>query len=196
MRWSDIPQRWVIHWGAGGVPNGWATKSFSGVYGILLVGLAASVFVELVVTLAVRARAAKDPRYEPLVGPTIDVGRLVALAVSLVCGALAVTLPLGPYLSPIVVVLAILALLTVTVVLGAARMSRALRTVRQADPKRFEGYTALGYSNPSDSRLFVPKLMGMGWTINFAHRLAWPIVILLVGVPIAGTVLALAMVRH
>ena len=22
-RWDQIPDRWIVHWGVGGVPNGW-----------------------------------------------------------------------------------------------------------------------------------------------------------------------------
>jgi uncharacterized membrane protein len=48
-----------------------------------------------------------------------------------------------------------------------------------------EGYGGLVYKNPRDSRLWVPKLAGTGWTIKVAHRLAWPVMIALVGVPLA-----------
>jgi uncharacterized membrane protein len=29
------------------------------------------------------------------------------------------------------------------------------------------------YSNPHDDSLIVPKLSGLGWTVNFAHRFAY-----------------------
>jgi uncharacterized membrane protein len=36
-----------------------------------------------------------------------------------------------------------------------------------------KGYGPFFYRNPEDSRLIVPKLVGIGWTLNFAHRTAW-----------------------
>ena len=54
---------------------------------------------------------------------------------------------------------------------------------------------ACGYRNPRDSRLWVPKLAGIGWTINFAHRFAWPMMLVLVGLPLAVVVLVGALAR-
>ena len=51
------------------------------------------------------------------------------------------------------------------------------------------------YSNPRDSRLWVPKLAGIGWTINFAHRLAWPVMIALIGAPVALAILIARLAR-
>jgi uncharacterized membrane protein len=35
------------------------------------------------------------------------------------------------------------------------------------------------YVNPEDPRIWVPKRVGLGWTLNFAHRLSWVMLILL-----------------
>ncbi|XXF75357.1 DUF5808 domain-containing protein [Myxococcaceae bacterium GXIMD 01537] len=51
-----------------------------------------------------------------------------------------------------------------------------------------KGYGPILYRNPDDPRLIVPKLVGIGWTFNFAHRYAWlllgllllPVVIVLI----------------
>ena len=41
------------------------------------------------------------------------------------------------------------------------------------------------YRCEEDPRVIVPRRrQWMGWTINFAHRLAWPVMIALVGVPL------------
>lgn len=196
VRWTDLPARWVIHWGPGGVPNGWATRTWPGVFGPLLIALSVSVVLEVIARLAIRGRVARDRTLEPLVAPTVDLVRLIAIAVALLFSALAIMLPLGPHLAPITMVLAAISLIGVAALIGGVRVSRALASVRAADPKRFEGYSGLGYSNPKDSRLFVPKLMGMGWTINFAHRLAWPILALLLGVPLLAAVVGIVVARH
>ena len=55
-----------------------------------------------------------------------------------------------------------------------------------------EGHHALYYANGNDRRLWVPKVTGMGWTINFSHPLAWPMLALLLAVPIVAIVLSAA----
>ena len=35
-QWNQLPLRWPIHWGFSGVPNGWASRTSTGVYGSLL----------------------------------------------------------------------------------------------------------------------------------------------------------------
>ena len=51
-----------------------------------------------------------------------------------------------------------------------------------------EGFT---YSNPKDPRIWMPKLSGLGATLNFAHAKSWVILIAILIVPIGGTALAL-----
>jgi uncharacterized membrane protein len=60
--------------------------------------------------------------------------------------------------------------------LGARRSARQLAEQGQSLPK---GYGPLIYRNPEDPRLIVPKLVGIGWTFNFAHRSAWLLLALL-----------------
>ena len=38
LQWNELPRRWATHWGASGEANGFSSKSFFGVYGILLLG--------------------------------------------------------------------------------------------------------------------------------------------------------------
>ncbi len=42
--WYQLPERFPIHWGANGQPNGWATRTFQGVYGPLLLAAFMDVF--------------------------------------------------------------------------------------------------------------------------------------------------------
>ncbi len=41
------------------------------------------------------------------------------------------------------------------------------------------------YFNRKDKRIFVPKLVGVGLTLNFGHWAAWLIIIALVVLPLA-----------
>jgi uncharacterized membrane protein len=42
-----------------------------------------------------------------------------------------------------------------------------------------EHWTGLLYRNPSDERLWVPKISGLGYTLNFAKPIAWVILVAL-----------------
>jgi len=55
--------------------------------------------------------------------------------------------------------------------------TRRTRRLREAGLTLPEGYQGVFYNNPRDPRLFVPKASGLGSTLNFAHRLAWPVML-------------------
>jgi len=94
--------------------------------------------------------------------------------------------------SPLPIVIAAWIDLGLVLGLAIAWGTRRVRRLRAAGVAIPEGYGGLVYRNPNDSRLWVPKLAGIGRTINFAHRLAWPVMIALVGLPLA-IVLALTL---
>ena len=185
VRWDSIPARWIIHWNAAGRPNGWSEHSWLGVFGPLFLAGAIAVFFELLGAITSR-RSVTGAAMVAVNAATRDLLRAVTLGLCLVFGALAIDLPLGPRLAPGVLVALLAIPIGVTLAIGTARIAEALRQVRSAGHgAKVEGYHALYYSNPKDQRLWVPKLSGMGLTINFAHRWALPMMAILVGVPIA-----------
>ena len=190
VRWDSIPARWIIHWGLRGEPNGWATKSLTGVYGLLALPVILIVVNEAMTRSRHGGQAALDPAMRVA---TIDFVRLVTLGVTVMTAVFAVVLPLGPRL-PLAALLSLaLAPMLVAFAAGGARLAAALRSVRAGGGgAKLEGYHALYYANASDRRLWVPKVTGMGWTINFRHPLAWPMLALLVAVPIAAVLLSAA----
>jgi uncharacterized membrane protein len=180
VRWDSIPARWVIHWGPRGDPNGWATRTVPGVYGLL--ALAAAVVVVNEAVAAIRRGGAV----------VIEPMRVVVFGVTVMLSLLAIDLPLGPPLPlPALLVLCV-APVIVALVTGGIRLGAALRDLREkGDGAKIEGYHALHYANANDRRLWVPKRSGMGWTINFSHPLAWPMLLLLLAMPIAAIVSSL-----
>jgi uncharacterized membrane protein len=193
QRWEEIPPRWIVHWGPRGEPNGWATKDFWGVYGILM--FAALILVISEATSLVRTASTTGPAADAVREATIDFVRLTMLGVSLMVAFLAVNLPLGPRL-PLGTMLAVsLSPLIALMGVGAVRLTRGLREIRaRGHGANVEGYHALYYANANDSRLWVPKLVGIGWTINFAHPMGWPVFFLILAVPI-GVVVLVTMAR-
>lgn len=190
LHWDEIPERWVVHWGAGGTPNGWAARTLLDVYGLLLGGVALWALFEAVAAV-VRARGRRTPAVQPVASATVHMLRLVSSAVAVLMAFLAVTLPLGPHVGPGAIVGLTVVLLGGAFWLGAARATRLVRRARTAEPGRDAGYRGLFYHSSQDPRLFVPKALGVGWTINYAHPLAWPVTVLLIGAPLAIVVVAL-----
>jgi uncharacterized membrane protein len=197
IRWDSIPPRWVTHWGPTGVPNGWSERTVGGVFGPLLIGAAVAAFIETVAAFAVRRGRASG--LAPLREAQVDFASVMATALAIVFAFLAVELPLGslPHaLTMIVVLVATLVTVGAALAVGARRVSRGLRQVRESGhTQQVEGYHSVFYSNPKDSRLWVPKLIGVGWTLNFSHPLAWPVMVLLVALPI-GLVVASIVAAH
>ena len=184
FRWDAIPTRWVTHWNAAGTPNGWAVRTPSGVFGPLVLGGAVVVFVRFISAIA-RGRANTATALEPVRAATSRLVAGVGLAVALVFAFLAIELPLGPPLSPAALGVATLLVFGAAMAVGAAGIARALREVRHlGHGEKVEGHHAFYYANANDPRLWVPKLSGMGYTLNFANPWSWPTMLLLVGVPI------------
>jgi uncharacterized membrane protein len=194
-RWDDLPQRWIVHWDATGTPNGWMTRSIPGVFGMLVLGLFIWVTLEVIASVLLSRGA---PELLPVREANVKLLRLVSASVSLLFGVLSVTLPLGPHVGPEVIVPGALVLVGIPVVAGTVGMRRALREVRaQGHGGAVEGYHGLHYSNANDPRLWVPKLGGGGYTVNFSHPWAWPVMALLVGLPMMLTVAVMVLAaRH
>ena len=176
---------------ASGQPNGWATKSVAAAALPLAIGFVIWLLLEATAAWIARAGRAKAVPREMMAVQAVVV-RATGLAVSLLIGGLAVGLPLLRPRSPLPIVIAAWIDLGLVLGLAIAWGTRRVRRLRAAGVAIPEGYGGLVYRNPNDSRLWVPKLAGIGRTINFAHRLAWPVMIALVGLPLA-IVLALTL---
>ena len=116
--------------------------------------------------------------------------RTVALAVTIVLAASAVWLPLARPTSPFGFVVFALVVIGAGVIGSVAQTLRAQTPFDPAVPAT-EGWGKLLYRNPNDHRLWVPKRIGIGWTINFGHPMAWPMMLLLLALPIAIAAFAL-----
>jgi uncharacterized membrane protein len=188
-RWDAIPARWVTHWGPRGEPNGWATRTPLGVYGLLALPVGFVVVSEAIAAVQQSRRAvAFDSEMRVA---TLDFVRIVTFGVAVTTALLAVDLPLGPRMPVPALVLLGVAPVMIALVAGGVRLAATLRHLRESGRgAKVEGYQALYYANGSDRRLWVPKLSGMGWTINFSHPLGWPMLVLLLTLPIAAVVLS------
>jgi uncharacterized membrane protein len=190
--WGDVPDRWVIHWGLHDRPDGWATKSVLAAAGPLLIGLFVWLLMEGTALWLQSSGARGNPALpRELLDVQAVVVRATGLAVALLTAGMTLALPLLQPRSSVPILLAALADLGLVVGVAMVWASRRTRRLRAAGIAIPEGYVGVFYRNPRDRRLWVPRVAGMGWTINFGHRLAWPVTIALVGVPLAIALLVL-----
>jgi uncharacterized membrane protein len=186
LRWDSIPPVWTTHWNAAGRPNGWSHRTVWGVLGVPAHGALAVALVEAV--FAVVGRVGTGVGAHPLLREGMaHFIRGTTVGLSLLFACIAIDLPFGPELTigervaiPLLILVASMGFGAV----GAARqVTRALSDLRAGgQAPEAEGYHAFYYSNPNDARLWVPKLSGMGWTVNFAHPWAWPVMGLILAV--------------
>jgi uncharacterized membrane protein len=207
--WQQIPERFPVHWGLDGQPNGWSTRSFAGVYGPLLLAMVVCVFLLLCScaivhwTRNIRATgdaAVGESRFRRAqLGIVTAVGYFIALVFSLVASPLRPNAENEP---PIALLLAGTFLFVVTVLMimfylgqGGSNLTRA-REVAAAAPVIADRTpdrcwkVGIFYFNPDDPALLVEKRFGMGYTINFGHRGAWLIVAAILAIVIAPLIIA------
>ena len=189
--WGDVPDRWISHWGVHG-PDGWATKTPVSAAIPLGIGLLSWLLFDVLACGTARATGGLPRELTAVVATVV---RAVGLAIALVCAALTLALPLLQPRSSLPIAVGVP--LVIAVVVGSTMVWawRETRRLRAAGVTLPEGYTGVFYSNPRDTRLWVPKLAGVGWTINFAHRRAWPVMIALIGAPVALAILIARLAR-
>lgn len=192
-RWEIIPSRFPVHWGFDGQPNGWAGRSFAGVFGPLIVGAVIIMMMVLLGELIPRTSVAFAGHPQFLSFTRITLGA-VAWLISLLFSA-AAYLPLMsnrvlmvPWLvvGSVVFVIGLIA----WIVVRSKGMLGAMAAAQDSTPDHC-WRAGLFYYNPDDPALMVPKRIGIGYTLNFAHPVAW---ILLGGLLIAP--LALPLLLH
>lgn len=191
LRWGQIPDRWVTHWNFRGEPDGWASKTFLAVTFPLLIGTGVCTFLEAISTWVASLRSfGEGYKGEPTAAAAIGAAtggllRLVNMAIAMLSALVAVQLPLYPSGSPKFIVVFALGSIIIAFVIGSLRIMAVYRDLKQAGLMAgMEGFNGIAYSNPDDPRLWVPKPLGYGYTINFGHRWAWPVFLTIIGIPL------------
>ncbi len=177
--WAQLPERFPVHWDLQGAPNRWAERTTLGVYAPLAAGGALALMMAVIAFAAwwgARRSAWSSPVVVALVGWSW-----------MVCGLFTMMglLPLH-YFPPGQVFGFAGGMMTVFVVVTVI----AVRSMQRPDAPRGEvtpdacWHGGIFYYNPQDPALLVAKRIGVGWTFNFAHPVAWLILALLVAVPV------------
>ena len=95
-----------------------------------------------------------------------------------------VAFPLFQHVNPVRVVLLLLGVMATEIVIGTIRFRRGVRYLKRSGHKGLEGYNGITYSNAADPRLWVPKLTGLGYTLNVSQPAALPILFLFLAIPL------------
>ncbi len=213
--WEQIPGRFPVHWGFDGKPNRWAYRSFSSVYGTLLLGTAVCIGLVLLAyailqgsrRIQVGGTAGEREAHFQHTVLSVLLGAEYFLALVLSWTGL---LPLARYGQrpaglPIILLLTLVFVGAVVYILshtgqGGTRLASvpdsSIDKPAKAHPVgdlTLDKYWKAGvfYINRDDPALVVEKRFGIGYTLNFGHPLSWLIMALLVLVPL-GLVLVMA----
>lgn len=173
LHWEQIPARYPVHFGLDGQANGWATRSFHGVYGYLLFGTLLSAWMMLLALVNWFGSRRSATRHT-----TVSCLVIASLFVSIVFSLIPLSAlwHLSPALITIGIVITCLALVVWTLSKGMSLSNAAPE--RTAEDRWYAGGV---YWNPSDPAVMVQKRSGFGYTFNFGNRWSW--------VLLAGTVL-------
>jgi uncharacterized membrane protein len=206
-RWNDIPERFPIHWGRDGQPNGWSNHTLAGVYGPLLIGAFNCLMLTVVAYAVLRWSRPIRPTgrgAEAEAGFRRTVAGIVIAAQYLLASVFGWTaiLPLkGAGAAPPVIwailvpTLAFVVATTVLLIRKGQGGTRILRTSpegtvdasKQPVGDRTEDRYWKGgfiYVNSQDPALLVEKRFGIGYTLNFGHPGTWIIMAVLVLGPV------------
>jgi uncharacterized membrane protein len=198
MHWQRIPARLVMHWGVDGQPDRWASRSPGTVFFPLLL----APVILLAMTLLVYGMAhwvrpiyagGLEGEHESRFRRTASIVLLAVeywIAVLFSWLAIRPLLPIAWQRPPaILAVLPGLIAVTAAAVLmwlgqGGSRISPVqqpgLDTAKPVGDRTEDRFWKLGifYFNRDDPAVMVEKRFGVGYTVNFAHPVAWVIILL------------------
>jgi uncharacterized membrane protein len=171
--WQQIPPRFPIHWSAAGVANGWATRSFWGVYGLLCLAAVVSAVLLLLAHATWHWSGSPHARSSPQQRRAAAYTCLAAAWLLAVVFGLAAEAPLLRQPHRIILPVAIAVPLLVAVLLLIAWRAHPAGDEHRRREHDNNWVAGLFYYNPYDPAVMVPKRFGLGYTFNLANRRAW-----------------------
>jgi uncharacterized membrane protein len=176
--WDQLPNPYPVHYGLQGAPDRWANRDWFSVCGSLLIGAGLNLFLLGLAWLIARLSRNTVMRY---VTVRLLQFMLYPLTLTMILVSLLPLWHSPVWLTPVVMLASIAAL-----ILWAYRKISS-RGVQDATPEPLnDSYWKAGmfYYNPDDPAIFVAKRVGIGYTINFANKLAWIIMAGLLVLPL------------
>ena len=169
--WSQIPAEFPVHWGVNGQPNRWVSRDLAGVYGPLLMATIMNLLCLGFAWALLRMSRKSTMRYVTV--RMLEV-LLYPLTFSFVVVALLPLMRIPLWLAP-VVLLAFVA----GIFLWSYRKITAASAPGEVPEPQNDSYWKAGvfYYNPNDPAIFVSKRVGIGYTMNFANKMSWVVVV-------------------
>lgn len=202
LEWNRLPESWPVHWNMSGEADKWANKTPLEVFLPVGLGVVICFFLEMMSTYinshprSGKPQQVSDEAARMIAAMTADFVRLITIAVAIVFSIMAVMLPLTKPAHPLWFVLFVFAALALAIAIAMRRLIKGVRELKARGMfEGLEGWNGLIYRNPNDPRLSVPKIMGIGYTLNFAHRWAWPLMILILSIPLLIIIVIVALSR-
>lgn len=193
LRWNDLPERWPSHWNAAGEVNGWTSREPASAFAPFLMGAVMITVLWLAGSMQTRVQT-RGLTAERMQRLSRAILRWESLSLSGVFAFLGLALPFG-WGGTRVILPVVLALVLAPVLWLLPAMKKMGADARASGGDVPRGYKGLYYSDPEDPRLWVPKLVGAGWTVNFGHPLGAIVMVGLVLVPI-GLVLVVRLLAR
>jgi len=209
--WEQIPESFPIHWGLNGQPNNWSTRTFTAVYGSLLMGVVLCAFMGFIAYAVLRwsrpVQAAgpageRERRFRKMIGSILVATQyLLALEFTWI-GLMPLSNPQAgpPGIVPFLVIalgfVVVVAVLVMRYGQGGTRLAGATASAAggaaPVGDRTPDKYWKLGlfYVNRDDPAVFIEKRFGVGYTLNFGHPGIWIALAVLVAVWVAVFLLA------
>ena len=192
MRWDQIPERFPVHWGANGQPNGWATRTPIGVYGPLMFAAALIALISLLAygishgakILLARDGVSAEDHANHIATAMVGIEFFIASVFFFVA-----MIPLSGSPGVLSIVIAVIPAIAIVLLVWSLRHIHENSHVTDGTPDS-SWKLGLFYYNPQDSALFVEKRIGIGYTVNFARPMAWVMVGLTLALPLTLGALA------
>jgi len=195
LRWDEIPERFVTHWGVRG-PDGWGARTPGQIFLPLLLGAAVTA---LLVALRWVLHWALPGGATPRSRATRRLSGLALVGASLLVASTTAAAALTPLAGGPGIVLAVagvgVAVLPVVLVAATVHLFRLPPDPPGSGPPAAAWRGGLLYVNPADPALWVPKRTGLGYTINLGHRYGWLTLALQI-LPPLGLALAMALLAR
>jgi uncharacterized membrane protein len=180
--WAKIPEQTPVHWGLDGQPNGWMSRSVHGVDGPLIFGAelcAALLFVGFAIWFGARRSRLRRLTLAMLV----ESAYMISLIFAIVATSSLLHLPTALLIVGLVAFIA-------SIIWLIARNSASTSSAEEVEPTPLHSWSGgMLYYNHDDSALFVEKRAGFGYTINFANRWSWVLILIFVAVIASAPIL-------
>ncbi len=196
VHWNQIPERFPMRWSSDGQPIGWASRDWPGVYGTLLMAAAFNLFSLGLAWLIARLSRKTTMRYITVRGLLV---LLYPLTFTFIVMSLLPLLQIPARLIPAVILMSVglTFLIVVGVLYWSYRKVSAPATDDEVPEPQADSYWKGGmfYYNPNDPAILVSKRVGIGYTMNFANKMSWVVLVGILVVTLLIAVLPALLIR-